>query len=125
MRLIDADELKKNFQDELCKGIACAECSMQVEGFCRAERWIDIAPTIEAGSIKHGRWVEHHEPFSWMGYTTWTCSECDYEVGYEKDIKNRTDFCPNCGARMDAQIGEDKSHPFAESVMMGMDGGEE
>jgi len=51
-RLIDADELKKNFQDELCKGIACAECSMQVEGFCRVERWIDIAPTIEAEPIK-------------------------------------------------------------------------
>ncbi len=48
-----------------------------------------------------GKWIEHHEPFSWMGYTTWTCSECDYEVGYEKDIKNRTDFCPNCGAKMD------------------------
>jgi DNA-directed RNA polymerase subunit RPC12/RpoP len=51
--------------------------------------------------LKHGRWVEHHEPFSWMGYTTWTCSECDYEVGYEKDIKNRTDYCPHCGAKMD------------------------
>ena len=49
---------------------------------------------------KHGRWIEHHEPFSWMGYTTWTCSGCDYEVGYEKDIKNRTDYCPNCGADM-------------------------
>lgn len=28
------------------------------------------------------------------------------------------------GEKVDAQIGEDKSHPFAESVMMGMDGGE-
>lgn len=58
MRLIDADELKKNFQDELCKGIACAECSMQVEGFCRVERWIDIAPTIEAEPFKtFAHWV--------------------------------------------------------------------
>ena len=78
---------------------------------------IEEVPPIEP--TKHGRWIEHHEPFSWMGYTTWTCSECDYEVGYEKDIKNRTDYCPNCGTKMDS-IGEDKSHPFAESVMMGM-----
>lgn len=58
MRLIDADELKKNFQDELCKGIACAECSIQVEGFCRVERWIDIAPTIEAVPFEDYRSME-------------------------------------------------------------------
>ena len=58
----------------------------------------DRCPIVEP---KHGRWIEHHEPFSWMGYTTWTCSECNYEVGYEKDIKNTTNYCPNCGATMD------------------------
>lgn len=58
MRLIDADELKKNFQDELCKGIACAECSIQVEGFCRVERWIDIAPTIETVPLEDYRSME-------------------------------------------------------------------
>lgn len=65
-----------------------------------AQAWACIKETLKAEPVKHGRWKEHHEPFSWMGYTTWTCSECDYEVGYEKDIKNRTDFCPNCGAQM-------------------------
>lgn len=55
----------------------------------------------EAEPIKHGKWMEHHGPFSWMGYITWTCSECDYEVGYEKDIKNTTNYCPHCGAKME------------------------
>lgn len=88
MRLIDADELKKNFQDELCKGIACAECSMQAEGFCRVERWIDIAPTIEAEPIKHGHWEGDGQ-----------CSACK-EYPLARYMKN-PNYCPNCGAKMD------------------------
>ena len=99
MRLIDADKLKKNFQDELCKGIACAECSMQVEGFCRVERWIDIAPTIEAEPVKHGRWLRT-DAYPHRIY----CSEC-----YATFIRNDEflklnniphDYCPNCGKPM-------------------------
>ena len=101
MRLIDADELKKNFQDELCKGIACAECSMQVEGFCRVERWIDIAPTIEAEPTKHGKWIKND------GRSGWHCSCCGKDDLYaypytENNERELQDFyCPNCGARMD------------------------
>lgn len=51
--------------------------------------------------LKHGHWIEHHEPYTWMGYTYWSCSECGFECGYEKDIKFTTNHCPNCGARMD------------------------
>lgn len=99
MRLIDADELKKNFQDELCKGIACAECSMQVEGFCRVERWIDIAPTIEAEPIKHGRWInEQLASTSGGSYSVVRCSVCKAQFPMYK-----TNYCPNCGARMDEQ----------------------
>lgn len=61
--------------------------------------FIDDAPTVDP--VKHGHWIEHHEPFTWMGYTTWTCSKCDYECGYEKEIRWRTSYCPNCGAKMD------------------------
>lgn len=57
------------------------------------------APTVD--TVKHGRWIEHHEPFTWMGYTTWTCSGCGYECGYEKEIRYTTPCCPNCGAKMD------------------------
>lgn len=117
MRLIDADELKKNFQDELCKGIACDECSMQAGGFCRVERWINIAPTVDAEPIKHGRWIK------WEGDVL-TCSNCKHywiQSGDQYDYR----YCPYCEARMDAKIGEDPSHPFAESVMMHKDEVEE
>lgn len=61
--------------------------------------------------VKHGRWKA-------AGMGDYMCSLCAEVVS-----GNRYHYCPNCGARMDL-IGEDKSHPFAESVMMGMDGGE-
>ena len=99
MRLIDADELKKNYQDELCKGIACAECSMQAEGFCRAERWIDIAPTVEVEPTKHGRWVYDEKTGNYY------CSECHRRGGVyideAKGVELLGNYCGNCGARME------------------------
>ncbi len=103
MRLIDADKLK---QDHFM-GNECETCINDV-GRCQDWHsytkmdfcgWIDDAPTMD--SVKHGRWIEHHEPFTWMGYTTWTCSKCGYECGYEKEIGLRTFYCPNCGCKMD------------------------
>ena len=85
-RLISVNVLKRNFQDELCKGIACDECSMQVEGFCRVERWIDITPTLEA-EPKHGRWIRR-------GDNSWECSEC-HEISCCKG-----NYCVDCGAKM-------------------------
>ena len=75
----------------------------------RATFYEQIADLNKVATIKHGRWIEDE-------YGIPHCSEC-------KAINNTVyrNYCPNCGARMDAKIGEDKSHPFAESVMMGMD----
>jgi rubrerythrin len=51
-------------------------------------------------SVRHGQWVEHHEPYTWMGYTYWSCPKCGFECGCDKDISYRTNYCPNCGAKM-------------------------
>ena len=102
MKLIDADEMKRNFQDELCSGIFCAECSMQEDGFCRAERWMDIQPTIAAEPRKHGRWIWNKR----LG--NWYCSNCDrimnpYTVEKSEGLYEmcQPPFCGWCGARMD------------------------
>lgn len=65
------------------------------------EQWLPNVPIVDAEPVRHGHWIEHHEPYTWMGYTYWSCSECGFECGYEKDIKFRTNHCPNCGAKMD------------------------
>ena len=80
---------------------------------------IEEVPSIEP--IKHGRWIHEHLASTNGGsYAVVRCSNCLSQYPMTEE-----NYCPNCGAKMDAQIGEDKSHPFAESVMMGMDGGED
>lgn len=88
MRLIDADALP---YDEFLNH--------------RIVMWDDIerSKTIDAEPVRHGKWIEHHEHYTWMGYTYWSCSECGFECGYEKDITIRTNYCPNCGYKMDLE----------------------
>lgn len=44
-------------------------------------------------AISHGRWLRTH-----IGITTkLTCSQCSYEEVYGEP----TNYCPNCGAKMD------------------------
>ena len=63
------------------------------------EKALNEIPSAEPEQ-KMGHWIENHEPFTWMGYTRWCCSCCGFECGYELEIKNRTNYCPNCGAKM-------------------------
>ena len=51
----------------------------------------------EESERKKGKWIEHHKPYTWMGYAYWTCSECGFG---DDDNKIRSNFCPNCGADM-------------------------
>ena len=47
----------------------------------------DVAPVV------HGRWIASHDEFC-------ACSICKYPVyvGW-----NKTNYCPNCGAKMDVE----------------------
>ena len=65
--------------------------------------WDDIeaAPTVDAVEVVHGRWIDKGE------YAV--CTECGGRSGTQYDgvepIPLMTQFCPNCGAKMDG--GED------------------
>lgn len=104
-RLIDADKLKAHYAWWADAGNADMRDAF--------DTIVDLQPTVDP--VKHGRWADTTET---VGWPKWSCSVCG------GDGRGDYEFCPWCGARMDL-IGEDKSHPFAESVMMGMDGGEE
>lgn len=49
--------------------------------------------------VRHGKWIRHDDADIVEGYYVpeYECSECK---GW---VKDDTDFCPNCGAKMDAQ----------------------
>lgn len=62
-------------------------------------------PAADVVEVKHGRWVENsHDSYDdmreeYVRWYTYTCSECDGEA------MNDYNYCPNCGAKMDAEGG--------------------
>ena len=59
---------------------------------------IQLEKLPSAEPRKKGKWIEHHEPYTWMGYAYWTCSKCNF--GEKEENKERSNFCPHCGADM-------------------------
>ena len=51
---------------------------------------IDNFPTADVAPVRHGHWIECNYGL------TFECSECKYPTEY-----SLTDYCPNCGAKMD------------------------
>ena len=91
MRLIDADMLDMY---ELLK-------SYYGDAWRDAQEEIDAQPTVDAVPVRHGKWIYGND-FHW--YTA-SCNKCGYQR--RTDIKaggwNQWRYCPNCGARMDAE----------------------
>lgn len=52
----------------------------------------DVAP------VKHGKWVFDAESYEW------NCSECHYWPIDGSCDEDRTNYCPNCGAKMDGEV---------------------
>ena len=86
-RLIDADALKAHYA--WWQG-GTREMTMD-EAKNDFDTIIDLQPTVEAEPTKHGRWVNI---YGWVH-----CSVCHQEPPNESNIES--DYCPNCGARMD------------------------
>ena len=53
------------------------------------------APAADVAPVLHGRWVASHDEFC-------QCSLCKYPV---YAAWNTTNYCPNCGAKMDGCDG--------------------
>ena len=64
-------------------------------GLDRAQRAILDAPAADVVPVRHGRWIASHDEFC-------ACSICKYPV---YAVWNQTNYCPNCGAKMDGGDG--------------------
>ena len=64
-------------------------------GLDRAQRAILDAPSADVVQVRHGWWVASHDEFC-------ACSLCKYPV---YAAWNATNYCPNCGAKMDGGDG--------------------
>ena len=58
-------------------------------------------PAADVAVVQHGRWIASHDEFC-------ACSICKYPVyvGW-----NQTNYCPNCGCKMDKEEADDKKQP--------------
>ena len=53
-------------------------------------------PAADVAPVVHGRWISKNpHGYEWAFF----CSNCDYVDGYP--FKDRHNYCPNCGAKMD------------------------
>lgn len=85
MRLIDADAL------DMYEALK----SYYGDAWRDAQKEIDNAPTVDAEPVRHGQW----EYVDYGGFGNWHCSHCREICITNGDY----DYCPNCGARMDAE----------------------
>lgn len=90
MRLIDVDSL----------GIGTAKRSVFIEkayadGWNSAVELINQAETVDAAPVVHGRW----EPIinAYRELEGWICKCCGTES------KQKSNYCPKCGAKMDLE----------------------
>ena len=85
MRVVDADKLV----DMLYDNEFAVLCPLdEVSGV------VDACPTVDAVPVVHGRWVTHYRSGTTVaeGYVSTCCDMWN---------NRKSDYCPNCGAKMD------------------------
>lgn len=97
MRLIDADALKAQIQREI--DIYFDEDGGGIHTAMEARDEIDYAPTVDAESVRHGKWNETN----FMKVRECSCCHAQWGIYSIEEF----DYCPSCGAKMDAQEKEE------------------
>ena len=79
-----------------------------------ARKLIEDAPTVDAVEVVHGRWADEFD--GKYANPKYICSRCTLKALYKEKrdvlgnwqtVQALTDYCPNCGAKMDAETLEE------------------
>lgn len=71
-----------------------------VDDIAAISRMIAAMPAVDAVPVVHGRWIPRKG--KWFVY--FQCSVCGEKISYPSaDGKALTNYCPNCGAKMDGE----------------------
>lgn len=97
MRLIDAARFERRLMFTVDRDEICDDCLRNFLDEMAKEPTIDPA--------KHGLWIAEGDGYAdgEMVYDVWYCSECNHCIddGID-DPEKLPHYCPNCGAKMDA-----------------------
>lgn len=65
---------------------------------------IEHIPAADVAEVKHGKWIEVQKENIWNDIVpVLECSACGkYTVG-TRGIMTKSNYCPNCGAKMDLE----------------------
>lgn len=104
-RLIDADALRDKLQKEIDKGIppfndviGSIRCGVRL-----ARNIVEDEPTIDEVPVRHGRWIPKMIIIGGCDhFFGMKCSVCGEDALNAEGVDFLTDFCPSCGAKMDA-----------------------
>ena len=95
--------IDKHAAYERIESLICGKCASTEESDCEHCRGrvlmeeVQKIQTIEAEPVRHGRWILKILPIGGGDkIRSYLCSECD------RYVNMKFDYCPNCGARMDA-----------------------
>lgn len=103
IRLIEVNTLKDKISNTKLRAKSPEMMAGLVEMKAAALREIENAQTVEAEPVRHGRWIDKGE------YAV--CTECGGRSGTQYDgvepIPLMTQFCPNCGAKMNGGYDND------------------
>lgn len=104
MRLIDADALKEHFKQY------AIHSGIQASLDRYALKVIEEEPTVDAVPVRHGKWIPRYIKIAGQNYKHgMQCSVCAEPALDAEGDDYLTDYCPNCGARMDAERKEECS----------------
>lgn len=103
-KLIDADQFVIETITSLTRTYDTPSQSAYWNGVDMVLNRIDRAPAVDAAPVVHGRWMnptERKKSFIRI------CTHC-HKVSYNCALDRPYEFCPRCGAIMDAQEGAEK-----------------
>lgn len=95
-RYIDKDKLVNKLKEDCETLVKERWFDDYVQGYSSAIDDIIAEPTAEVQEVRHGKWEKRKECCC-----EYRCSVCEYE------LCRTTNYCPNCGAKMDGERGID------------------
>lgn len=99
MRLIDADTLLNRMQEDPLFDLVER---YGVSGVINAE------PTVDAVPVRHGKWVQRFIKIGGQVFKHgMQCSVCAEPALDNEGDDYLTNYCPNCGAKMDGERKEE------------------